>query len=270
MNDQLRYKIRGWAYWSKCANPFSSTITIKELPLGLRLRAYKRDAVGRGLFRRGVHEPGLTNLLLTRFAGPAERRFIDAGANIGYFSCLMSKLAGPAGQVLAIEPEPKNIALLRQNLKINNLSNVMVHACALGASEGSAMLGLYKPSNRGRHSIVESGQKQAIEVPITTLDNLTRASGNDLKSWSLVKIDVEGYEAFVLDGARETLSRTQTLVMEFSPAILKMAGVDPAAIFDRLSGNFPRIFRIENADLVKVTAGQCLSSDNQLDMVFER
>jgi FkbM family methyltransferase len=270
MNDQLRYKIRGWAYWSKCANPFRSTITIKELPLGLRLEAYKRDAVGRGLFRRGVHEPGLTKFLLTRFAGPSERYFIDAGANIGYFSCLMSKLAGPAGRVLAIEPEPGNLALLNQNLRANNLSNVTVHACALGASEGSAMLGLYKPSNRGRHSIVDSGQKSAIEVPVTTLDNLTRKSGNDSTSWSLVKIDVEGYEAFVLEGAKETLSRTETLFMEFSPALLKKVGVDPAAIFDGLSTNFSRIFRMEGTDLVQVTASECLSSENQWDLVFER
>src|ERR1700674_3902762 len=125
MNSRLQYEIRGWAYWAKCLNPLRNTITIKNLPLGLQLQAYKRDAVGRGLYRRKVHEPNLTKLLLSRFAGSAERNFIDVGANIGYFTCLLSKFAGPAGKVLAIEPEPQNLKLLEQNMKINNLTNVV-------------------------------------------------------------------------------------------------------------------------------------------------
>src|SRR6266851_4651381 len=130
MNARLQYEIRGWAYWAKCLNPLRNTITIEDLPLALHLQAYKRDAVGRGLYRRKVHEPSLTKFLLTRFANSEEKNFIDVGANIGYFSCLMSKLAGPAGKVLAIEPEPQNLKLLEQNIGINDLTNVMVYSCA--------------------------------------------------------------------------------------------------------------------------------------------
>jgi len=123
--------------------------------------------------------------------------------------------------VLAIEPESQNLKLLEQNLKINKLTNVMVYSCALGASEGSAMLGLYKPSNRGRHSLLETDAKSQIKVPVRTLNEIARTSGKNVRSWSLVKIDVEGYEGFIIDGARETLPRIETLVMEFSPALLK-------------------------------------------------
>jgi FkbM family methyltransferase len=270
MNARLQYEIRGWAYWAKCLNPIRNTITIEGLPLGLRLRAYKRDAVGRGLYRRKVHEPNLTKLLLTRFASFAQRNFIDVGANIGYFSCLLSKLAGPAGKVLAIEPEPQNLKLLEQNITINNLRNVVVHPCALGATEGSAMLGLYKPSNRGRHSILETDAKTRIRVPVRTLDDVARNSGKNVSSWSLAKIDVEGYEGFVIDGAKETLPRIETLVMEFSPALLKKAGGDPASTLHTLTGYFSRLYRIESAELVEVTAKDCLGSDNQMELVFER
>jgi FkbM family methyltransferase len=248
MNARLQYELRGWAYWAKCLNPLRNTITIDTLPLGLRLRACKRDAVGRGLYRRKVHEPYLTQLLLTRFANSAEKNFLDVGANIGYFTCLMSKLAGPAGKVLAIEPEPQNLKLLEQNIKINNLENVVVHPCALGASEGSAMLGLYKASNRGRHSLLEKGAKAQIEVPVKTLDEIASNSGKNVGSWTLVKIDVEGYEGFVIDGARETLPRIEALVMEFSPALLKNAGGDPASTLRILTGWFSRIYRIGSAD----------------------
>jgi FkbM family methyltransferase len=213
MNDRMQYEICGWAYLAKCLNPLRPTIMIGDLPLGIKSQAYKRDAVGRGLYRRKIHEPALTKFLLTRFAGPANRNFIDVGANIGYFSCLMSKLAGPAGKVLAVEPEPNNLKLLEQNLKINRLTNVTVHACALGAGEGSAMLGLYKPANRGRHSIVDTDAKSRIEVRVRTLDDLAKSSGSRVASWSLVKIDVEGYEGFVMEGAKETLPRMESLVM---------------------------------------------------------
>ena len=270
MNARLQYEIRGWAYWAKCLNPLRNTITIKDLPLGLQLRAYKRDAVGRGLFRRKTHEPNLTKLLLSRFSNPGEKNFIDVGANIGYFSCLMSKLAGPGGKVLAIEPEPQNLKLLQQNIKFNNLKNVMVHGCALGAAEGSAMLGLYKASNRGRHSLLHEDAKSRIKVPVKTLDEVVKSSGLNGSSWSLVKIDVEGYEGFVIEGAKEILPRIETLVMEFSLALLKKAGVDPALTLRALTGQFSRIYRIEKADLVKVTETDCLGSDNQMELVFER
>jgi FkbM family methyltransferase len=270
MNDRLQYEMRGWAYWTKCLNPFRSTISIGDLPLGINLQAYKRDAVGRGLYRRKIHEPVLTKFLLARFAGTAERNFIDVGANIGYFSCLMSKFAGPSGKVLAVEPEPNNLKLLEQNLRINQATNVAVHACALGAREGSAKLGLYKAANRGRHSIVDTDAKPTIEVRVRTLDDLAKTSGNSFVSWSLAKIDVEGYEGFVLAGAKETLPRMEALVMEFSPALLKMAGLDPASLLDTLSREFARIYRIERTGLVSISAGDCLESEKISELIFER
>ena len=83
---RIRYEMRGLAYWMECANPFRNTVTARRLPLGLRIQGYKRDAVGRGLYRRGVHEPGLTKFLLDQFASAQGSHFLDVGANIGYFS----------------------------------------------------------------------------------------------------------------------------------------------------------------------------------------
>jgi FkbM family methyltransferase len=270
MTDRMLYTIRGWAYTAECLNPFRSTVSIDGLPLGLKLRAYKRDAVGRGLYRRKIHEPALTNLLLTRFASPGSRNFIDAGANIGYFSCLMAKLAGPAGKVLAVEPEPKNLELLRGNLKINGLANIAVQACALGATEGSARLGIYKPSNRGRHSIVDAGERASIEVPVRRLDAIVEASGLQNEKWALMKIDVEGYEGFVLEGAKETLPHVETLVMEYSPDLLKKADLDPASTLNKLSVEFPRISRIDKNELVSTTVEECLGHEIQMELVFHR
>jgi FkbM family methyltransferase len=270
MNERLQYEIRGWAYWTKCLNPFRNTISIGDLPLGLRMRAYKRDAVGRGLYRRKIHEPSLTKLLLSRFAGSAPRNFIEVGANIGYFTCLMGKLGGPTGSVLAVEPEPQNFALLQENIAHNGLSNVSTHQCALGAKEGSAKLGLYKAANRGRHSLLDTQAKNQIEVPVKTLDELSRKARPNITTWSLMKIDVEGYEGFVLEGAGETLSRVETLVMEYSPALLRAAGRDPAATLQMLASHFSRISRIGPEGVVRVTAEDCLRDEKQVELVFDR
>ena len=157
-----------------------------------------------------VVSPGLTRFLLERFSSAGGSSFLDVGANLGYFSCLLGKLAGPRGKVVAIEPEPNNFKLLQRNLRNNGLKNVTVHECAVGAQDGAAKMGIYKAANRGRHSLVDlEGCKQFIEVPVRRLDDLVKDAG--VESWDLVKMDVEGYEAFVFEGAKETLARAKML-----------------------------------------------------------
>lgn len=269
VNERVLYELRGLAYWAECANPFSRTVTARDLPLGLRIRGYKRDAVGRGLYRRKIHEPGLTKFLLEQFSTPAPKNFLDLGANIGYFSSLLGKLAGPSGRVVSIEPEPLNRKLLEENLLRNGVVNVTVHACAVGAADGTAKLGIYKPANRGRHSMVDlENCKSFIQVPVRRLDDLLQDSG--VQSWDLLKIDVEGYEPFVFEGARETLSRTQMLAMEFLPEAWKKSGVDAASVFQKLSARFSRVYRFEDLNLPQIGWDECARSERALDLLLRR
>lgn len=142
-------------YWLQMGNPFKDTISARADALGLDLAAYKWDWVGRSLFKTGQYEPQLSGWLLQRFGSQAPCRFIDIGANLGYFSCLLAQLAGPGGRVMAVEPEPQNLALLQRNLQDNGLADrVSICPVALGAQEGQATLHLYKKANRGCHSLV--------------------------------------------------------------------------------------------------------------------
>ena len=267
--NRLRYKIRGLCYWAECANPLRSTVTARRLPLGLRIQGYKRDAVGRGLYRRGVHEPALTEVLLDKFSHQSGSNFVDIGANIGYFSCLLGKLAGPTGRVVAIEPESQNRKLLERNLKLNGLTNVTVHGCAAGATNSVARMGLYKSANRGRHSLVDLAScRRFVDVPVRKLDDLVNGFG--VKRWALVKIDVEGYEPFVFEGAEETLSRTEMLAMEFAPSYWRMAGIDPGPVFRKLVAYFPRMFLFEGSNFVAVSSEQCSRSEITLDLMMMR
>ena len=269
MNERFLYELRGIAYWAECANPFSRTVAARALPLGLQIRGYKRDAVGRGLYRRKVHEPGLTKFLLEEFQNPAPRNFLDLGANIGYFSCLLGKLAGPSGKVVSIEPEPLNRELLEENLRRNSVANVTVHACAVGAAEGTAKLGIYKPANRGRHSMVDlESCRTFIQVPVRRLDDLLQ--GSAVQSWDLLKIDVEGYEPFVFEGATQTLSRTQMLAMEFLPEAWKKSGVDAASVFQKLSAQFSLVYRFDGLNLTQISWDECARSERAIDLLLRR
>ena len=269
MNPRLRYELRGLAYWTECANPFRNTVTARKLPLGLRIQGYKRDAVGRGLYRRGVHEPGLTKWLLETFSNSPGGNFLDVGANLGYFSCLLAKLAGPTGKVVSIEPEPGNQQLLENNLRNNGLTNVTIHRCAVGARDGTARMGIYKPANRGRHSLVDLEPcKKFIEVPVRRLDDLLKDSG--VQSWTLIKMDVEGFEPYVFQGGAETLKRTEWLALEYAPDYWKKANFEPAAVFQTLAQYFSRIYRFHDLDLRPISAEECSRSNMTLDLLLHR
>jgi len=132
---------------------------------------------------------------------------------------------------------------------------------------------LLEPSKRGKghdhghvQNVFGTDPSLCIEVGCTTLDDFARKNPRP----DLVKIDVEGYEGFVIDGAKETLHRVETLAMEFSPALLKGAGRDPALTLHTLTGYFSRLYRIERAELVKVTTNDCLESDKLMELIFER
>lgn len=269
MHPRLRYELRGLAYWTECANPFRNTVTARHLPLDLRLQGYKRDCVGRGLYRRGVHEPGLTKYLLDTFSNSSGGNFLDVGGNIGYFACLFGKLAGPKGKVVTVEPEPQNRRLLESNLRNNGLTNVTVHACAVGAEVSTAKMGIYKGANRGRHSLVDLEPcKTFIDVAVRPLDDLLKDCG--VASWTLMKMDVEGFEPFAFAGGSETLARTESLALECAPDYWRKANIEPAAVFRTLSTYFSRIDRFNDLDLRPITAEECCRSTTTLDLLLRR
>jgi FkbM family methyltransferase len=269
MNQRLHYELLGLAYWAECANPFRNTVTARHLPLGLRMQGYKRDALGRNLYRRGIHEPGLTKLLIDTFADSPGSNFLDVGANAGYFSCILGKLAGPTGKVIAIEPEPQNRQLIARNLASNGLKNVTLLPYAVGAEDGTAKMGIYKPANRGRHSLVDLEPcKKFIDVPVRRLDDLVRDA--NVTEWALMKLDVEGFEPFVFAGAPETLSRTKILAMEYAPSYWRKAGIEPATVFQKLSAYFTQIhhFKGSGLELFPISPEECVRSEVILDLVL--
>lgn len=136
--------------------------------------------------------------------------FIDAGANIGYYSILAARLTAPGGAVIAIEPVPETVEILRANCELNHLSNVTIIAGAVWSHEATISLSFSK-GNYGMAMATDEGQG-SVSVKATTLDSICGSYG----SIKVLKIDAEGAEYQVLCGAAETLGKTRFVVLECS------------------------------------------------------
>jgi FkbM family methyltransferase len=165
----------------------------------------------------------------------------DVGANAGVFTLMGAKLVGPSGTVHAFEPSPRDRDRLRANLSANNLSNVTVHPVALGRAAGKAVLAVAGSEHPGHNTIggfaySEDGATQSVEVEVATLDEIAKAQ--KLTRLDLLKIDVEGSETAVLQGAEESLLRFRpVIVVEAQDASLKQLGSSVAELLQVLRAN---------------------------------
>jgi FkbM family methyltransferase len=161
---------------------------------------------------------------------------IDVGANLGEWTVPFARKVGPAGRVLAIEPAPRSAAALEATLAANALRQTEIIRCAIGGDDGVAQFAVpVVTSARTDTGTARVGPAcaghDALQVPLRSLDSL--AAERDLARLDLIKIDVEGHERRVLDGAAAILDRHRpVLVMETGHE----AGGDRAAIRDRLAG----------------------------------
>jgi FkbM family methyltransferase len=138
----------------------------------------------------------------------------DVGANIGFFSLLAARLAGPDGAVESFEPLPAAAAALRGHVALNDARTVTVHEAAVGARSGRTQLmtvgdGSWSHvAERGRHPDTQ----EVLEVDIVTIDDVVAGGA---RPPDFVKIDVEGAEIDVLDGMAETIrSHSPVIVCE--------------------------------------------------------
>lgn len=202
--------------------------TVHVPALDLRFKVGSDTIFSRSLIRYGGWEPANSNHVVALMRGQADGLFVDVGANFGWFTGLFSLLAGERGQVVAIEPEPQNFALLSENVRMNGLRNVSLHAVPVGEKPKAVTMRLASRGNPGRHSIAEQPDSAEGGTQLVTLDELLRPWPGRI---ALLKMDIEGYEIDALRGATATLARCDRVLVEYSPALLKRFGREPAEFF---------------------------------------
>jgi len=130
---------------------------------------------------------------------------VDVGANIGYYSLLSAAAVGINGYVYAIEAHPKTFSYLQRNINFNTFKNIQCFHTALGNKSGEI-----KFSNKDSDDLNQVDSDGEISVPIIRLDDLPIHNSRI----HLLKIDVEGYEKFVLEGAACLLNKTDVILFE--------------------------------------------------------
>jgi FkbM family methyltransferase len=185
----------------------------------------------------GVYEAAAMNLL-TQVLKPGDT-FVDVGAHVGFFSMMAAALVGPAGRVVAFEPNADNYASLRNNVSLNGYSHVVCVNSVVGDRDGEAVF-FENLDNDGGHGLWDPGlhpfnelskaRQQARRLPITTLD--TALSGLGVQSIKAVKIDTEGAEVQVLKGGARCLAapEIELLVCEDNEFGLATLGTSSAEL----------------------------------------
>ncbi len=118
--------------------------------------------------------------------------------------------------------------------------------------------------------MVAAGSGHQIVVPVKKLDSLIDEVFQPHEAIDFLKIDVEGYEPYVVQGAQETLCRVQSMVMEYAPYILKHAGADLPQFLSGLDKHFSKIYRIEKNSLLRTNIQEILSQEEAIDLLFEK
>lgn len=161
--------------------------------------------------------------------------FIDIGANIGLFTLIASQIIGEKGKILAFEPTPEIYKRLIENIDLNGLQNIETYN--LGLSDRKALLSfnVSKDGYDAWNSFALNerlNSSETIDIMADTLDSIIKRK--NIYIVNLIKIDVEGWEKFVLQGAKDLLEKdnSPTLLVEFTETNAFSAGYYLGELFD--------------------------------------
>lgn len=172
------------------------------------------DQLSGEIFYHGCHEPQLTSLLLP-FLSPGMTVF-DIGANIGYYTVLMARRIGPAGMVHSFEINENVIDLLEENIRSANVGNVKIVKRAVASTTGQRQFFVPHAGDEGEGSLNKSNRyepSKTVKVSSVSLDDYVEE--NKIKKVDFIKIDVEGAEYEVFEGAKNLLSSNDKPVVMF-------------------------------------------------------
>ena len=183
--------------------------------------------------------------------------FVDVGSNIGLIT-LTAALKVGSGEVYSIEPHPTIFLNLKGNIELNNFNNIHIFNTALGNKNGK--INFSNSRSDSMNSILEDNS--GISVPICKLDDLSIGS-----SIALIKIDVEGYEKFVLLGSSNYLKITKCVVFESIEKLYKKYNYTHEDVFNILLNEGFKLYRLCDKKIFLLKDD---FSENDLDIIAIR
>jgi FkbM family methyltransferase len=217
-----------------------------------RMLLHPANSVDFWLRYNGIWEPELTTLVMRILRGGAT--VVDVGANIGYYTCLFSKIVGPSGSVHSFEPIPWSFEELSRNVVLNQMSNVVLNNLALLSKAGGVTMHRYPGPDPGQDSIggFPGPNVKQLQVSAVSLDDYV--AGHNLKDLDFVKLDVEGAEPAVIEGGRETLQSQNApdLITEANPLRLHSLGFTTDYLYSLLESLGYSLFVVGRSGLAPI------------------
>lgn len=225
----------------------------KHLPPQPRFAVIPTDYLGISIIGNGIYERREIEFLksLFRMRGLQSSVFLDIGGNIGNHSI---SFADSFSEVVAFEPNPPIASLFKTNLLLSGTGNVRLHEVGLGQADAELRFSLLEAGNDGSGSFA-SGRGDVV-LPVRHGDRYLADSEPEIaagaKRIGFVKCDVEGFEADVFAGLRETLSRHRPILAfesnhrpagEQAWAALRAAGYDTLSCLRETGDNGSRLIQ---------------------------
>ncbi|MGE0151210.1 MAG: FkbM family methyltransferase [Reyranellaceae bacterium] len=213
---------------------------LKRCRYGLTLYNTNDVYVGQAFHQYGEYNEA-EMVALRQLCGRGDHVF-DIGANMGAHTVPMAQHVGPQGRVYAIEPQRIVYQMMCANVALSAMTNVHTFRAAAGSAPGSINVPSLDYSQRGNYGGVSVGGDRGEPVPVITVDSLQP------EKCRLIKIDVEGFELDVLQGAARTIARFQPRLYlendrrEKSPALIAHL----QSLGYRLYWHLPPLFSPEN------------------------
>jgi FkbM family methyltransferase len=213
---------------------------------GFELLAFANEDVGRKIWLTGKFEAAETAFFASKIkAGDV---CFDVGGNVGYMAMLFA-LYAKEGAVHVFEPIPLNASLVTTNTRLNGFKNVVVNNVAVSNAEGTVVFNVSADS--AYSSMIDTGRKKALEqivVPTVTLDKYV--AKNAIGRVDVLKVDVEGAEPLVIDGATGLLAdaskRPRLVLLELFDVNLKPFDSTVLKLVEKMRGFGYRAVTLSN------------------------
>ena len=188
---------------------------------------------------------------------------VELGANIGYFSLLLARAAGPTGRVISYEPDPDLSRILDRNATANGYTNIDIRTAAVADRTGT-MTYYRDRKNTGDNRLFTHGRdRDSFSVPVVTLDE---DLGELDQRIDLVKMDIQGAEPLALDGMAGLLAERppSRMLIEFWPHGILGMDRDPRGVLETLRQAGYRITKLdEDTELDFDSALREMTAENQ-------
>lgn len=215
-----------------------NTPALVDLP-GFRMYVRLNDNfIGAHIAREHSYEPHVSRVVSELLS--EGDTFVDVGANIGFFAMLAASLVGPAGRVVAFEPNPANCDLLRRSIEANDFAGrVDLHPMAV--AERRMQLHFVTPGIDSNGRLATSAEEAAEQSDLPAIEAVALDEAlAGLERIDVIKMDVEGAEARAWQGMQAIIARHRpALVFEFSPILLRQtSGVDAAEFLAEVQSGY--------------------------------